>query len=632
MIWICCRNNINGYTCKLNLSGVKNTILIFFIVGLLLSVQAQSDSTTIQLNEVVIHSNRIQTGFDQESASVIIIQAKDIASAPVISVPDVLRYYAGMDIRQRGANGVQADPGIRGSTFDQVLILVNGIKVSDPQSGHHTMNLPVDINNIERIEIIKGPAARIYGQNAFAGAINFITKSPEKNALSVQVTGGDFELWGGKMGGAFVGNKVSHYASISTDQSGGYQYNTDYSINNYFYQSKIKTRNGAFSILGGLTDRKFGANGFYASENFKDQYEEVQTSLVSVSYNSDNKGKWSVQPRIYWRRNKDDYIFIRANPAFYHNIHTGHTYGAEVNTTYNNKFGITGVGVDVNQVSLESSNLGNRERTVATLFLEQRFVFLQNKLDVTPGVQMNYYSDFGLNAFPGVNVGYAMHRSLKLFGNWGYTYRVPSFTDLYYSDPANLGNPNLIPEKAVSYELGLKLTGIQGLTGQLSYFARNGQDIIDWTRNVPSDPWQAGNISKVNMDGVEFNVSLLPNLVAGGNSPFQKLDLNYTFIANPDVTSGDAQFSRYALENLKHQFSAGLSIQYTKWLQQSVYFRYADRVSMEDYSVVDSRLSATMNKAGVFVDVTNIFDVKYKETNLVTLPGRWFKMGLSYQF
>lgn len=605
-------------------------LLILILVFDFLVVKAQND--TIRLDEVIIHSNRVQTGFDEQSANVIVILPKDIANAPAVSIADVLRYHAGMDIRQRGANGVQTDPGIRGSTFDQVLILVNGIKMSDPQSGHHTMNLPIDINNVERIEIIKGPAARIYGQNAFAGAINFITKTPEKNSLSLQITGGDFELWGGKIGGSYISNNVSHYASISRDQSEGYKYNTDYSINNYFYQSKIKTQRGAFSLMGGFTDRKFGANGFYASENFKDQYEEVQTSLVSVSYEPLSNGVWTVKPRLYWRRNKDDYIFIRSDPSYYQNIHTGQTVGGEVNASYENRLGSTGLGIDINKVDLESNNLGDRERTVATLFLEHRFNFFNNKLDATPGVQLNYYSDFGLNAFPGIDIGYTLSSAVKAFGNWGYTYRVPSFTDLYYSDPANLGNADLEPENAISYEMGLKLTGIPGLTGQLSYFARQGRNTIDWTRNEDTSPWQAGNISRVNMDGIEMNISLLPAALSGQTGFFGKFDLNYTYIGQVEVSSGDALFSRYALENLKHQLSAGISLHYTKWLQQSIYYRYADRVTMDDYAVVDTRISANKGHVGVFIDVTNVFDTIYKETNLVTLPGRWFKMGVSYQF
>src|SRR5690606_17612932 len=132
--------------------------VIFLLTGLPLA--AQQDTTRL-LNEVPVYANRIQTGFNETSAHVMVIHAAQLQHTPVISVADALHYYADIDVRQRGANGVQADAGIRGSTFDQVLILINGIKISDMQTGHHSMNLPIDMDNVERIEILKGPAAQI---------------------------------------------------------------------------------------------------------------------------------------------------------------------------------------------------------------------------------------------------------------------------------------------------------------------------------------------------------------------------------------------------------------------------------------------------------------------------------------
>lgn len=607
-----------------------HTLKIGIIITLvLISLTAYSqDSSRFDLESVVINSNRIQVGFDQESANVLVINNADIKKAPVINVVDVLRYYAGIDIRQRGANGIQTDPGIRGSTFDQVLILINGIKMNDPQSGHHAMNLPVDINNVERIEIIKGPAARIYGQNAFAGAINIITKTPDHSGLNAQISGGDFGLFGGKIGGALKTGRVAQYASVSHDQSDGYKYNTDYKLTNYFYQSSIDLGRQELKILAGLSQRSFGANGFYSSESFMDQYESVNTSIVSAQYDI-KKNNVSIQPRLYWRRNFDDYLFVRSNPGLYHNMHTGNTIGVEVNSSIQSKIGVTGIGLDVNQMNLESNNLGNHKRSVATLFVEQRFQLLDNKIDITPGAQLNYYSDFGLNVFPGVDLGYVFSKTFKLYSNVGYTYRVPSFTDLYYSDPANLGNPDLKPEKAISAELGLKCFSWQGLTGQLSYFTRFGKSIIDWTKNNVTDPWHPSNIANVNMHGVDFNVTLNPAQIGFANAIIGKVDVNYTYINKASLTQSE-NYSKYALENLRHQVSGGVTLQYFQWLEQSIYYRYSDRVNLPGYQVVDSRVNVNFKHFGGFIDVTNIFNTIYKETNLVTLPGRWFKTGITY--
>lgn len=598
----------------------KLIAVLFFLSS---SLFAQQDSSRL-LQNVVIQGNRIQTGFDEMAANVIIISSADIRQAPALSVPDLLHYYGGVDIRQRGANGVQADAGIRGSTFDQVLILINGIKISDAQTGHHSLNLPVDVENIERIEILKGPAARIYGQNAFAGAINIITKNPEQEFVKAQVIGGDFGLGGLRLSAALGNDREKHYLSASRDFSDGYQYNTDYEISNLFYQSAVKTNLGKLNVMGGYTGRNFGANGFYASPAFTNQYEEVQTSLAAVSLETQPREHVTINHRIYWRRNQDEYILVRDNPKLYRNFHLNNTVGYEINSTIANKWGTTGIGLDVNQLWLRSTNLGDHNRSVVTLFAEHRFQFMNHKLNVTPGLQLNYYSDFGTNLFPGVDAGYMLTNTVRLFANAGYTYRVPTYTDLYYSDPANVGNPDLQPEYAFSYEAGLKLVNSKTIQAQASYFVRNGKRIIDWTKEQSADPWKPENLIGVNMQGVDMNFSLhptdLPFVLTGG----------YTYIDAEKIS--DEAFSRYALENLQHQVVAGITVKYSKQFQHSIQYRYSDRVNLPDYSIIDTRLTWQGKSVGAFADVTNIFDVEYKETNLVTMPGRWFKLGINYQF
>lgn len=583
---------------------------------------AQHDTSRV-LQQVVIQGNRIQTGFDETAAHIIVLKADELKQLPAISAADVLHYVAGVDIRQRGANGIQADAGIRGSTFDQVLILINGIKISDAQTGHHSLNLPIDIDNIERIEVLKGPAARIFGQNAFAGAINIITKNPDKAFIKLQAIGGGYGLGGFRISAAQTSDKVKHYLSASRDFSDGYQYNTAYTINNFFYQSQVNTNVGKLSVLAGYTDRAFGANGFYASPTYKDQYETIQTSLAAVTLQTQPAEKLSLQHRVYWRRNYDDYIFNRFNPSAYRNIHLNNTIGYEANATLTHNHGSTGLGLDINHLWLRSTNLGDRERTVATLFAEHRIELLNKRFHLTPGVQFNYYSDFGANLFPGVDIGFALSKHIAIFGNAGYTYRVPTYTDLYYSDPANLGNPELQPEFAISYEGGLKLIQFKKIQGQVSYFVRDGKRIIDWTKALETDPWQPDNLIGINMQGIDLNVIWKPAKAITVNA-------GYTYIDADKVS--DSGFSRYAFENLNHQVQGGLTLFYSNSISHSINYRYCDRANLPDYHLVDTRLMWQGKTFGAFTDVTNIFDVTYKETNLVTMPGRWFKLGVSYRF
>lgn len=582
----------------------------------------QQDSAKL-LQQIVIQGNRIQAGFDETAAHVVVLKANELMHLPAISVSDVLHYIPGVDIRQRGANGIQADAGIRGSTFDQVLILINGIKISDAQTGHHSLNLPIDIDNIERIEILKGPAARIFGQNAFAGAINIITKNPDKAFIKLQAVAGGNGLGGFRLSAAQTTDNVKHYISASRDFSDGYQYNTAYQINNFFYQSQVNTTAGKLNMLAGYTNRAFGANGFYASPAATEQHEAIQTSLAAVTLQTNPSQKISLTHRVYWRRNQDEYIYNRFNPTAYRNFHLNNTVGYEANATLTHRHGSTGVGVDINHLWLRSTNLGNRDRTVTTLFAEHRIELLKKRLYITPGAQFNYYSDFGANFFPGLDAGFAINRYFTAFANVGYTYRVPTYTDLYYSDPANLGNPELQPEFAVSYEGGLKLTQSKILQGQVSYFVRNGKRIIDWTKVESVDPWRPDNLIDVNMQGIDLSITVKPYR-------FLSVTAGYTYIDADKVS--DPGFSRYAFENLKHQVQGGLTLFYSGSISHTLNFRYCERANLPNYNLVDTRLTWQYKTFGAFADITNVFDIVYKETNLVTMPGRWFKLGVHYRF
>lgn len=600
------------------------TILCSIILSL--TVQAQEMTTTSDLPDVLVHENRIETPFSESSRTINIITKEQIAAVPVVSVAELLHYVSGIDIRQRGVHGVQADVSVRGGTFDQVLILINGIKLFDPQTGHHSLNLPVDISNIERIEVLKGPGARIYGQNAFAGAINIITKTADERFTQVGLQAGENGLLGARVATSLPIGKSNQYLSVARDQSDGYKYNTDYEITNLFYQSDFDLGNNKLSLLAGYTDRKFGANGFYASPDFMDQYEEVQTSIAAAEYKI-VKDDWVVKPRLYWRRNVDKYIFVRQDPSIYQNDHIGNVFGAEVNANYVSKAGTTGIGIDVNRTTLESNNLGQRERTATSVFVEHRLNLVDNRLDVTPGILFNYFSDFEPVFLAGLDMGYRLSDKVKLYANVGQTYRVPTYTDLYYEDRANIGNADLQPESAITYEAGLKYQTVR-MNTQLSFFQRNAQDGIDWTKEADTLRWQPRNFAAINMRGIDASVDLrFPDLTW-----LNSLNVGYTFIDASVETDEDIKFSRYALDNLRHQLIAGADAKLFSKVFANVQYRYNDRVSLDNYALVDLRLSWRSEKMRVFAEATNLFDKEYKETNLVTMPGRWLRAGVSYRF
>ena len=592
------------------------------------TIAQESDTTVTKLDEVIIAENRIQLPYSEQSRSISLVQNEEIKNSPAISTADLLHYVGGVDVRTRGANGIQSDIGIRGGTFEQTLILVNGIKLNDPQTGHHSMNLPINLQQIERIEVLKGPSARTFGQNAFAGAINLVTKEPEKSYATLGLQGGDFKLWGVNASGGLITGKNSHQVAFSYNASDGYKHNTDYSLLNAFYEGSIGVGNGKLNLLAGFTDRAFGANGFYASPAYTEQYETVQTGLASISYELPI-GTTRLTTRAYYRQNNDEYIFIRDDPEYYKNNHTGKTIGLEANWVIPFENSTTGIGVDLNSVSLNSNNLGERERFVSTMFLEHHMEFFNDRLSITPGVQLNNYSDFGFNTLPGVDLGYHLNQSWTVYGNVGYTYRVPSYTDMYYSDPVNEGNPDLKPEYAWNYEVGIKNRRNNVFTTEVGLFIRDGKNMIDWVRASDTDPWKPVNLLGLRMSGVDMQStislhSFLPAL-------FDQLSIKYTYI-DAQVSDYESLLSRYALENLKHQLRVGLQLKYGNNITHTITMGYYDRVNLEDYMVCDTRLAFRVPKFSVFVDVTNVFDETYQETNLVVMPGRWAKAGIAYSF
>ncbi|HKK12472.1 MAG TPA: TonB-dependent receptor [Flavobacteriaceae bacterium] len=597
------------------------------IIGLLLAFPlfSQENSNEQQLDEVVITSSRIDMPFKENSRAITIITSEQIKKSAATNVADLLQEFAGVDIRRRGVSGMQSDLYIRGGGFDQTLLLIDGFKVEDPQTGHHNMNMILPLDVIERIEIIKGPAARVFGQNAFTGAINIVTKKNPEKALALEIQAGSF---GQKNASVTVGSQMgssNHLIHFSRNTSDGYRYNTDFDNQNYFLKSNFNTKRLPITMLATFSERKFGANGFYASPSATDQYEETQASLLGFSSNI-IKEKLTLKPRLYWKRNQDEYVFVRQDPSIYRNLHQSNKVAAELDGSYTSNLGTTGFGMDVAQVYISSNNLGQHNRLMSTLFLEHRFQFFSNTFDVTPGIAATYYSDFKFHAFPGVDMGYKISDAFKVYGNVGYTFRIPTYTDLYYSDPTTLGNENLDPEEAIAEELGIKLIK-NNFSVSLGLFNRDSNKVIDYVKENENDLWQATNIRELNTKG--FEVTADYNFKIGMYHQF--FSTSYSFLED-DVKDLQANFSRYSINSLKHHYTSRLSTRFFKNISQNIVYKYAERASGESYSVVDASLNVNLNALEFSVIARNIFNTEYTETNLVPMPKGNVLFSLKYVF
>ncbi|MBT7554293.1 MAG: TonB-dependent receptor, partial [Flavobacteriaceae bacterium] len=427
----------------------KFSLFIFLGIQFLFSQQPTSNQV---LDEVVVSSTKINLPFSKNFRTIKIITSKEIANSPATNVAELLQQTIGIDIRRRGVSGVQGDLYIRGGGFDQTLLLIDGMKMDDAQTGHHTLNMILPLYLIERIEIIRGPAARIFGQNAFNGAINIITKEVkgEKRTANIDFRELSFGSYGQKnfaLTSSIISEKIKSIFSFSINKSDGYRHNTDFSNANYFNKTSFKTKSSPIDLISSFSQRKFGANGFYASPSATEQYEETQASLLGIStvIQSENL---IIKPRIYWKRGQDMYIYIRDNPSVYRNLHKTNKISAELSGSYISDLGVTGFGLDLSTVNITSNNLGEHKRNTANAFIDHTFELFNGNLSVSPGIAVSYFSDLSFHSFPGIDLGYYLSSNFKLYSNIGKTYRIPTYTDLYYSDRTTIGNENLNPEQA----------------------------------------------------------------------------------------------------------------------------------------------------------------------------------------
>ncbi|MDG1309855.1 MAG: TonB-dependent receptor [Flavobacteriaceae bacterium] len=589
------------------------------------NVLAQQPSEAQTLDSITVTSTAIELPFKKNSRTITLISSEVIKQSPATNLAELLQQEAGIDIRRQGVNGMQADLYIRGGSFDQTLLLIDGIKVEDPQTGHHTLNMALPLEVIERVEIIKGPAARVFGQNAFTGAINIVTKSNADTVNSVGYKLGSYnqQQASGTLGTNLGNTSLIGHASVNT--SDGYRHNTDFENQNYFVKGRFNTTTNPIDVIGYFSERKFGANQFYAVESGHDQYEETQSSLVGASTNFKTEN-FKITPRIYWKRTQDMYLYIRERPSVYRNLHISNKVGLQVNASYTSDAGITGFGIDAAKVFMTSTNLGERDRTMANLFVEHRFSLADNTLDITPGVSVNYFSDFKFHAFPGVDVGYAINDTFKAYANVGYTYRVPTYTDLYYVGRTDLGNENLEPEKALSEEIGLKYFGAN-FNAYVAVFNRSSDNLIDYTKENEADKWEATNLKSLKSTGAELNLS--SSFKSGLYT--QNISLGYTYL-DENLSDIKTAYSKYVLNALTHHFTATVRSQFLKNVSQSIVYKFAERASGSSYSVVDVQATLSISDLEFSIIGNNIFNTEYVETGFVPMPKGNVLIGVNYAF
>jgi vitamin B12 transporter len=627
-------------------------------------IMAQTDSAAsrlkvLELEEVEVIGRRSQAVFSEVSRIITVIRRDEIEKAGVQSIFDLLEYVSNIDIRQRGSVGIQADASIRGSSFDHVMILVNGINLSDPQTGHLSLDLPIDYEAVEKVEILEGPAARVLGPGAFMGAVNIITRNGNINSLSASQAIGEFGFRRDNINSGIKTGPVHSFISASRASSDGFTANTDYSIHNLYYHGNLQKDITAVDFQGGYQHKYFGAGGFY-SPRFPDQYEETDVGFASLKVSTGKTIK--VTPLVYWRRKKDHFLLIRSNPDFYENYHLTDVYGSQLNLSYSSKRTTSTIGFDIRSENILSNNMGLDspdpkpiKGTDSAFYSKQygrtNFACFQEidlRLDnfgLTAGVMINWNTGFQRtpSVFPGLDISYTILPGVNLYTSINRALHLPTFTDLFYKDPVNQGNINLDPNRMISYEGGIKYIG-NSTTCRLAGFYNSGRDMIDWLWSYTSNRFSPVNIDNYQAWGISSNLTLGFKEQTLYGRWLSSVSVNYLFL-NSKKTLPDSVSKYY---NLRHKLSLGIRQSVSGRIMLSWNISYQDRygetmgynqdegkyfsIPNKPFWLIDGAVKWNFRKLQLYIEMSNILNTRYIDTGSALQPGRWLKAGLVVRF
>lgn len=624
-------------------------------------------SQSLTLDEVLVVSEKAH-GQSQAYRLITQVSHEQIQTMPIQTVADILQYLPGLDVRTRGANGAQADISMRGGTFDQVLVLLNGVSLSDFHTGHYALNLPIPPAMIERVEVLQGTSSSLHG--AFSGAINIVTRSLSGDSAASRTT---IQLSAGMNGlvhpevaatvkreewqvnvAADYSRADGYYAPQPTDKELTACRNSDYQLANIYLQTRWR----GLDIQAGAQWKNAGA-GMYYGYGSQDQFDATRTAFGSVRY-VHRWGAWRLDAQAAYRANYDRYEWHRGQ-RLYGNFHFAQTTSASLAAHYASQVGTTSFGVSIRNENIHSTNLGDtinpngqvpnvagfalRDVRVLELvrggnrfhtnyFAEQAFYFAGFSASI--GINGTYNTQFGHHLGGSANIGYAFRRGGTVYVNANRSLRMPTFTDLYYNAGNQLGNRDLKPEEAwllsVGYKGDWRLVGCGHLSVAADWYYRWGRNIIDWVY-VAADtkrPYHAMNQQRVNATGVEVSVAYRWNewlrCIA--------VDYAYTYL-DLDLKQSGSRYLDYLshklVVRLEHGIYKGFGASWTVRFQKRE-GQYNDaQGAVQDYQPVwlfDGSVFWQNRYLRVSAECTNITNSRYYDYGGILQPGAWAKMTI----
>jgi iron complex outermembrane recepter protein len=565
-------------------------------------------------DEIVVTGTADPIPLEEMDRSVTVLPLEDqrlLATALV----DFLRLDPALDVRARAPGGVQTDVSIRGGSFGQTLVLVDGQRVNDPQTGHHSMDLVLPLEAVDRVEVLRGSGSTFYGSDATGGVVNMITRQPEAAEASVTLGAGNFGVNFERTTLAAVAGRFTGLLALERDFTSGFRPGRD--ARNLSLASTLRARTalGTSSLILGYSDRPFGADQFYGNYN---SWEDTKTWFASLRQDLGER----TEAAFSYRRHSDLFVLERYQPWIYTNHHADETYDASLRrreplaTNASLHYGLEG-----HNDSISSTNLGEHDRGRAAAYVSFDVRALR-RFSFSLGAREEVWRRFSGQLSPNVSAGAWLSSKWKLRASASRGFRVPSYTELYYRDPANVGSPLLRPETAWTYEAGADWIPRDSVRLSAAVFERRETNNIDYVRASLSEPWRAVNLTRLNFTGAEITAAITP---ARG----QRISVSYEALHGAEQALGGL-VSEYVF----NYPSQGCVLAWQGAFRHGIVARsrvaVLNRLGRPAYTLVDASAAYGEGRVRPFVQLTNLAGARYEEIMGVTMPGRGVLGGVEF--
>ncbi len=548
---------------------------------------------------------------------------------------DLLRQDSSVFLEQRGAGGGQADVVLRGGTFEQTLVLLNGFRINDSQTAHHNLDLPVPFDAMDSIEVLHGAGSTLHGEDALSGVVDFLTAAPSKSSLRLRAGGGSF--WGNEESllGSLARKQWSSRLTANRNSSTGFMADRDYRNEDASSENWVSSRLGVSDLMFASSDRSFGANQFYGPYN---SWERTKEWFASVHQ---ELGSRTVAAFGY-RRHTDEFVLLRDDPAVYENNHIDGSWQASLRRTVPvATSSVLLFGLESDGDSIQSNNLGLHARNRGSGYVDLDLRPAKKRWNLSAGLREEIFSGGAQSVLaPHLAGSLRLTDKIKLRASGGYGFRIPTYTDLYYSDPVTIGNANLKPESAWSGEAGADWAPSSRLSLSATGFYSRQHDTIDYVRaatlpnsllpaGCPINTWCATNLSGLHFAGVESSATWI---AAKG----QTVRVAWTGLigTQPPLNGLQSEYAlNYPVENIHATWTAALghSLTMTNAVQIAKPYQQPGNPpwNTSPYPVWNASLTRDSGRLRPYLRLGNLSNTGYQEINGVAMPGRSISGGVS---